>query len=264
MNELTRLTAIERDHFAEIVEASLRVTERRHFFSWMQGIVQTLLPHEILICGADEGNSESIRMGFFSGSRYFREEQFNASCVDREGVVSRLFAEWNGCGYPCVVARELSANGHAAMVDELDAAELRNVALHGVRGPARRTLGLYAFSRIPSDCVSPRLGYLLEVTVPYIHATFMRVQMNEANATGNSARAAGRQITPREAEILRWIKEGKTNSDIAGILALSPWTVKNHVQTILKKLSAQTRSHAVARAMSMGILDGADHSGRAG
>jgi DNA-binding NarL/FixJ family response regulator len=31
--------------------------------------------------------------------------------------------------------------------------------------------------------------------------------------------------------------------------------VKNHVQTILKKLQAQTRSHAVARAMSMGILD---------
>jgi DNA-binding NarL/FixJ family response regulator len=32
--------------------------------------------------------------------------------------------------------------------------------------------------------------------------------------------------------------------------------VKNHVQTILRKLQAQTRSHAVARAMSMGLLDG--------
>jgi DNA-binding CsgD family transcriptional regulator len=59
----------------------------------------------------------------------------------------------------------------------------------------------------------------------------------------------------REAEILKWIKTVKTNVDIARALELSPWTVKNHVQTILKKLSAHTRSHAVARAISMGIVD---------
>jgi transcriptional regulator EpsA len=260
MSELNRLSAIERDHFAEIVESSLRVTERRHYFSWMQGILQTLIPHEIVICGADEGGSENLKLMYMSGSRYFRDEHFAASCQQPQGVVSRLVAEWQASGLPCVVAREVAMNGHAEMVEQLEAAELRNIALHGVRGPARRTLGIYAFSRIPADCVSNRMGYVLEVAVPHIHATFVRVLMNEARASGGTARVAGRQITPREAEILRWIKEGKTNSDIASILALSPWTVKNHVQTILKKLQAQTRSHAVARAMSMGILDSTSSS----
>lgn len=256
MSETNRLTAIEREHFAEIVESSLRVTERRHFFSWTQGIVQTLIPHEILICGADEGTSGNLKLGYFSGSRYFRDVQFNAACVEAGGVVARLACEWHGVGDPCLVAREISTNGHGAMVDELEDAELRNIALHGVRCAARRTLGLYGFSRIPSECLTARLAYLLEVTVPCIHGAFVRVLMNEARPYGNGARAAGRKITHREAEILRWIKEGKTNADIAGILALSPWTVKNHVQTILRKLQAQTRSHAVARAMSMGLLDG--------
>jgi DNA-binding CsgD family transcriptional regulator len=64
-------------------------------------------------------------------------------------------------------------------------------------------------------------------------------------------------VTRREIEILGWIKEGKTTSDIAGILNLSPFTVKNHVQNILKKLGARSRSHAVAQAMGLGLL----HSG---
>jgi transcriptional regulator EpsA len=255
MAELNRLTAIERDHFAEIVELSLRVTERRHFFSLMQGMMQTLIPHEILVCGADEGAGERIKLGFMSGSRYFREEHFQASCMENAGVVSRLFAEWHVSGEAVVIGRQLNNNGHGAMVDDLESAELRNIVLHGVRGPGRRTLGMYAFSRIPTDCLTHRMGYLVDVAMPHIHAAFVRVMMSEARAAGNGKNPAGRQITPREAEILRWIKEGKTNADIAGILALSPWTVKNHVQTILKKLSAQTRSHAVARAMSMGILN---------
>jgi transcriptional regulator EpsA len=237
------------------VEASLRVTERRHFFSWTQGIVQALLPHEILICGADDGGGETIKLNFMSGSRYFREEHFAEACTRPIGVLSRLVSEWQGSGQPCVLSRGLEANGHAPLIDQLEAVELRNIALHGVRGPAKRTLGIYGFSRIPADAMSRRLGYLLDVMVPHVHATFVRVLTSEARNGYGASRVAGRQITTREAEILRWIKEGKTNADIASILDLSPWTVKNHVQTILKKLQAQTRSHAVARAMSMGILD---------
>jgi transcriptional regulator EpsA len=255
MNELNRMTTIERDHFAEIVEASLRVTQRRHFFSWTQGIVQALLPHEILICGADDGGGDSIKLTFMSGSRYFREEHFAKACIRPVGVLSRLVSEWQANAQPCVLARELEMNGHAPLVEQLEAVELRNIVLHGVRGPGRRTLGIYGFSRVPSDSISRRLGYLLDVLVPHVHATFVRVLTYEARGSQAANRVAGRQITSREAEILLWIKEGKTNADIAGILNLSPWTVKNHVQTILKKLQAQTRSHAVARAMSMGILD---------
>ena len=79
-----------------------------------------------------------------------------------------------------------------------------------------------------------------------------------AGRYGSGAGAPIADLTQREAEVLRWIKEGKTNIDIAQILNLSPWTVKNHMQAILKKLSVQNRSHAVARAISLGILSASE------
>ena len=47
---------------------------------------------------------------------------------------------------------------------------------------------------------------------------------------------------------------GKTNQAIADQLGLSPLTVKNHVQNILKKLKVKTRGHAVASGFRLGLL----------
>jgi DNA-binding CsgD family transcriptional regulator len=54
-------------------------------------------------------------------------------------------------------------------------------------------------------------------------------------------------LTPRELEILRWIARGKTTREIAVVLVVSPHTVRKHVEHILEKLGARTRSEAVAR-----------------
>jgi len=55
-------------------------------------------------------------------------------------------------------------------------------------------------------------------------------------------------LTPREREILGWIARGKTSREIAAILVVSPHTVRKHVEHILEKLDAPSRSAAVARA----------------
>jgi len=52
-------------------------------------------------------------------------------------------------------------------------------------------------------------------------------------------------LTSREAEVFRWLKEHKTNREIAIILGISPATVKVHVERILAKLGAANR-HAAA------------------
>ena len=51
-------------------------------------------------------------------------------------------------------------------------------------------------------------------------------------------------LTPRAAETLLWLAQGKTNSDIATILGISESTVKKHVQEIFEKLGVETRSAA--------------------
>jgi DNA-binding CsgD family transcriptional regulator len=54
-------------------------------------------------------------------------------------------------------------------------------------------------------------------------------------------------LTAREREILTWVGRGKTNPEIAGILWISPGTVRKHLENIYAKLEVSTRAGAVGR-----------------
>jgi DNA-binding NarL/FixJ family response regulator len=56
-------------------------------------------------------------------------------------------------------------------------------------------------------------------------------------------------LTPRVAETLLWLAQGKTNGDIATILGNSESTVKKHVLEIFQKLGVETRTAASLRAL---------------
>lgn len=58
-------------------------------------------------------------------------------------------------------------------------------------------------------------------------------------------------LTPRAAEALLWLAQGKTNSDIAMILGITESTVKKHVQEIFEKLGVETRGAATVRALEV-------------
>lgn len=63
-------------------------------------------------------------------------------------------------------------------------------------------------------------------------------------------------LTAREADVLTLLAQGRSNTDIAATLFVSPKTARNHVSSILGKLGAATRAEAVARARDAGF--GAD------
>lgn len=55
-------------------------------------------------------------------------------------------------------------------------------------------------------------------------------------------------LTPREAEVLLWVAQGKANADVATILGMSEKTVKIHLGHIFEKLSVETRTAAARTA----------------
>jgi DNA-binding CsgD family transcriptional regulator len=59
-------------------------------------------------------------------------------------------------------------------------------------------------------------------------------------------------LTPREAEVLAWIAEGKTNEEIAIILGARANTVRKHVENIHRKLGVENRGAAAAIARELG------------
>lgn len=56
-------------------------------------------------------------------------------------------------------------------------------------------------------------------------------------------------LTPREAEVLFWISEGKCNHDIGVILGASTGTICKHVEHILSKLNVENRTAAAVIAL---------------
>jgi DNA-binding NarL/FixJ family response regulator len=63
-------------------------------------------------------------------------------------------------------------------------------------------------------------------------------------------------LTDREIEVLRRVATGNSNKVIASELKVSEATVKAHMTSILSKLGANDRTHAVTIAMKRGFIDG--------
>jgi len=66
-------------------------------------------------------------------------------------------------------------------------------------------------------------------------------------------------LSPRETEILKYIAEGNSNKRIAYALGIGEQTIKNHITSIMRKLNANDRTHAVVLAMRKGWLDIEEH-----
>jgi len=61
-------------------------------------------------------------------------------------------------------------------------------------------------------------------------------------------------LTPREREVLLWLKCGRNTPEIATILQISGRTVKFHIGNIIDKLGAENRLHALAIAIEKDLL----------
>ncbi len=105
-------------------------------------------------------------------------------------------------------------------------------------------------------------GYLLKSmlreelidTIRAIHAGRRRIPSEIAAEIAEHV--VDDSLTDREVEILRRVAAGASNKVIAWHLALSEATVKCHMRSILTKLGANDRTHAVTIAMKRGFIDG--------
>ena len=72
---------------------------------------------------------------------------------------------------------------------------------------------------------------------------------------GGAAEGATENLTPRELELLRYMAEGYTNKEVARAMVLAEDTVKKAVQTLIAKLGAVDRTHAVVVALRRHLIE---------
>lgn len=77
---------------------------------------------------------------------------------------------------------------------------------------------------------------------------------NEAAPPPPEERMSEFGVSPREYEVLQLVADGLSNQEIAERLYISESTVKSHVSSLLAKLEAKRRTHAVRRARHLGLI----------
>jgi transcriptional regulator EpsA len=246
------LSPRELEHYLFVVESSLQVRKSHQFFLWAQGQLQSLLPHEILFCVHGDLQRRDYTVARYT-SAPFPDEQFAEIRHPEHGLVAKVIQAWKkNWEEPCL----FNQNGQLGLYPQVELllAEygLRNLACHGTRSVNGGANSCFIFARLP-QAPGPRQCYLLELLLPHLHAAFVRTMIDERRDQRPTSTVPC-ALTAREIEILRWVSEGKSNHQIGDTLRISPLTVKNHIQNILKKLEVQNRAQAVTRAIAARLI----------
>jgi transcriptional regulator EpsA len=235
------------------LDASLRVHARAHFFSWTQGLLQSLIRHELLICTLCLGKPPAFRADGFSMTTPDPSTLADIFLRDTS-VAPALLKAWEERRYqPVVIDTTVAPVGSGAFMREIDRLGGTQLLVHGVHDADGRALTMFTFACRPGSAGS-RQTYLAQLLAPSLHAAWVRTQLSRTAAA--SEKASGQSVlTVREQDILKWIYLGKSNFEIGAILKISPLTVKNHVQKILRKLNVVNRTQAIGKALELRILN---------
>lgn len=254
MGRTITLTEREMEYLFRIIDSSIFIFQRHQFFLWAQGEVQSLLPHGLLICIFDGGGSYPVSIEKFSRTE-ISDVKFSELSRPDGGVVFRVMSAWSaGKNQPLLVCPN-NPNGipYKHFADDLERDKLERIAAHGMFDADGRTRSLFAFTQI-SCAMTERHAYFLELLIPHMHMALVRILFHERyHQNGAMVGKTKKLITERETEVLRFVQMGKNNEEIGLLLHISPLTVKNHIQKVLRKLNVNNRAHAVAKAMALKI-----------
>jgi DNA-binding response OmpR family regulator/DNA-binding CsgD family transcriptional regulator len=78
---------------------------------------------------------------------------------------------------------------------------------------------------------------------------WLLVLTESSNGAAIEALSLQFRLTAREAEVLYWVAQGKTNRDIGDILGTRPKTITKHLEHVFEKLGVETRTAAAARVL---------------
>jgi transcriptional regulator EpsA len=237
------------------LDASLRVHARSHFFSWTQGLLQSLIRHELLVCTLAHGKPPAFRADGFSMTTP-DPAMFSDMFLRDNAVAPALLKSWEERRYqPVVVDATQNSLGSGAFVREIERLGATQLLVHGVHDADGRAVTLFTFA-CRAGSIGPRQVYLAQLLAPSLYAAWVRTQLAQRSQAGADKANGGQSVlTVREQDILKWIYLGKSNFEIGAILKISPLTVKNHVQKILRKLNVVNRTQAIGKALELRILN---------
>jgi len=252
MNDVVILSPLEQEYLLRVIEAGARVRDMRQFFLWTQGQLQALLPHQVMLC-MEYGPGDTLRrLECLHGA--VLDEPVQRQLADPvHGLAAQIArAGRDGWRMPAIAVAH-QGGAPAAVQQRLERSGFDNLLVNG-SGVLAGGASVFALLGLPMR-PGPRQAYFLELIHPHLHFALLRSSHKDTPRAPQTSAGVTRPLSAREAEILSWVREGKSNDEIGSILAISGLTVKNHLQRVYRALGVSNRAHALSRCHALGLLD---------
>ncbi len=248
------LASADLGRYFKVVQEAVDIRSHYELLQWLQGDLQSFLPHEIMIAAWGDFHLGLIRHDIVSNLPGIRTDHFSPQHL--HPCLIKMFNHWISADKKTF---SLAADKTGVMLGENGIEcelgdglkEMRSTLIHGISDERGRHDCLYAM--LSTQAVyDERAENALQIMLPYIDTALRQVappvRQGVKLQPQNTVPGSGDELLSlREMEIMNWVRMGKTNSEIGQILDISAFTVKNHMQRIFKKLGAYNRTQAVTK-----------------
>ncbi len=257
-NVSKKLSQDDAVHLLELIYLSLSCGSQEELHMLI-GKLKFLIPFDFAACGFAEMNTEGKIKSFEMFNISFPAEWFHKYASQKlyeiDPVFKKNFADFSVQYWTDTYKTDNPSVKFLCLKNDFG---LGDGCTHGVKSSKKMQGSMFSLSckspicRSSKSCNSSssqrRIETILNQIIPHLHNALCRI-------AGQSAKRQINPLSPKELEVLNWIKEGKTSWDISTILGISERTVNFHATNVMQKLDAISRPQAIANAISLGLIE---------
>ncbi|TXI30594.1 MAG: transcriptional regulator EpsA [Nitrosomonas oligotropha] len=243
------------EHYFSVIRGGIAVRSHYDLLNWLQGEMQRYLPHKIMLAVWVDGDANRVEYDVVSTLPGVRTGSIHAEKLF--SLQRELYSVWLELGH-VPYRRSLGArnfrtgNCSPSCLTGAVFRGMRSLLVHGVSDERTGQDCLYIIFNSQDSFDDTALG-VMENLLPYLDTALRRITpLNHQHQVVLSSAdlpysRKNYGLSAREAEIMNWVRLGKTNAEIATILDISACTVKNHLQAVFRKLDVYNRVQAIAK-----------------
>ncbi|MBL8414025.1 MAG: transcriptional regulator EpsA [Propionivibrio sp.] len=248
------LPAADLGRYFKVIQDAVDIRNHYELLKWLQGDIQSYLPHEIMIAAWGDFHLGLIRHDIVSNLPGVRTEYYSTELL--HPFLLEMFEHWVEIGKKSFILGSVKS-GFALEDSGIKCAlggalkDMRSSLIHGISDARGRHDCLYVMlstkvrhEELSRNAMQNLLPYLDTALRQVAHLPRQNEMLNPQEATSE---ANDELLSSREIEIMSRVRQGKTNIEIAQILDISAFTVKNHLQRVFKKLGVFNRTQAVSK-----------------
>ncbi len=233
-----------RDLLCRVVREGAAIHTRSQLEAWVRGRLRALIPHEHALLGFGQIDRTTIRIDHHIAVD-LPETYISAMHAANRSGENQIITKWRDRRVPQIISlADFHGGVHSRWIENLHRHQIESAIFDAhVETVSMRASFIKLLN--PSQPTDVDAAVLAQFVTPLLARIWTRLDPPVPIARAPHTRRAAPALTTAEREVVRWLREGKTNWEIGEILGKSELTVKTQVQTMLRKTGVKNR-HALA------------------